>query len=91
MPDRPPARLWTIFARVDLGLLKSVSVSVSVSVCVSVSLAWEQGHGRAQADTGPQTLPDQQRSCPCLSFVFRWFPSSTSLTCLLEPWRRQAY
>ena len=31
MPDRPPARLWTIFARVDLELLKSVSVSVSVS------------------------------------------------------------
>ena len=31
MPDRPPARLWTICARVDLGLFKSVSVSVSVS------------------------------------------------------------
>ena len=30
MPDRQPARLWTIFARVDLGLLESVSVSVSV-------------------------------------------------------------
>ena len=24
---------------------------------VSVSLAWAQGHGRAQADTGPQALP----------------------------------
>ena len=23
--------------------------------------------------------------------VFRWFPSSTSLICLLEPWRRQAW
>ena len=54
MPDRPPARLWTIFARVDLGLLKSVSVSlfslplylslylslsVSLSVCLSLSVS----------------------------------------------------
>ena len=36
MPDRPPARLWTISARVDLGLLESVTVSVSVSVSVFV-------------------------------------------------------
>ena len=61
-----------------------------VSVSVSVSLAWEQGHGRAQADTGPQTLPDQQWSCPCLSFVISWFPSNTFLIYLFEPWRRQA-
>ena len=33
--DRPPARLWTIFARVDLGLQKSVCLSV-LSVCLSV-------------------------------------------------------
>ena len=40
MPDRPPARLWTIFARVDLGLLPKLSLwslSVSLSgVCVSL-------------------------------------------------------
>ena len=37
-------------------------MSVSVSVTVSVSLAW--GHRRAQADTGPQALPDQQNVVP---------------------------
>ena len=40
---------------------------MSEFLSVSVSLAWGQGHGRAQADTSPQALPDQQRSCPCLS------------------------
>ena len=34
MPDRPPARLWTIFARVDLGLLQCVCVCLCLSVCV---------------------------------------------------------
>ena len=56
------------------------SLCVCVSLCVSVSLAWGQGHGRAQADTGP-----------CLSCVISWFPSSTFLICLLGPWRRQAF
>ena len=59
------------------------------SVSVSVSLAWEQGHDQAQADTSPQALPDQQRSGPCPSCVISWFPNSTSLICLFEPWRRQ--
>ena len=59
------------------------------SVSVSVSLAWEQGHDQAQANTGPQALPDQQRSGPCPSCVISWFPNSTSLICLFEPWRRQ--
>ena len=54
-----------------------------------MSLAWGQGYGLAQADT--QALPDQQRSCPCLFCVISWFPSSTSLICLFEPWRRQAF
>ena len=57
-------------------------------LCLRVSLAWAQGHGQAQADTGPQALPDQQRSCPCLPLVISWFPSSTFLICLFEPWRR---
>ena len=38
-------------------------------------------------DTGLQALPDQQRLCPCLSFVIRWFPKSTFLIFLFEPWR----
>ena len=38
------------------------------AVCLCL-LAWVQGHGQAQADTGPQALPDQQRSCSCLSCV----------------------
>ena len=62
-----------------LCLSVSVCVSVSVSVSVCVSLAWGRGHGQAQADTGPQALPDQQRSCPCLS-VICWFPSNTFLS-----------
>ena len=65
-------------------------VCLCVSLCVSVCLAWGEGHGQAQADTSPQALPDQQRSCPCLSFVICWFPSNTFLICLFEPWRRQA-
>ena len=52
------------------------------------SVSVSAGHGQAQADTGPQALPDQQRSCPCLSFVISWFPSSTFLICSFEPWRR---
>ena len=45
MLDCPPARLWTIFARVDLWSLKSLSLSlslclsVSLSLCLSVSLS----------------------------------------------------
>ena len=49
-------------------LCLSLSLSVSLSPCLSLSLsvslslclAWGQGHGRAQADTGPQALPEQQ-------------------------------
>ena len=48
---------------------------MSVSA-VSVFLAWEQGHGQAQADTGPEAFPDQQRSCRCLC-VFCWTPNDT--------------
>ena len=66
-----------------------VSVCVSVCVCLCVCLLlWVQGHGQAQADTGPQALPDQQRSCPCLPLVISCFPSSTFLIRLFEPWRR---
>ena len=43
---------------------------VCVSCGVSVSLALGQGHGQAQVDTGPQALPDQQRSAPSSLCVF---------------------
>ena len=65
-----------------------VLLQVSVSVSVSVSWGWQ---GRAESEKGLSSpVPDQQRSSSCFSCVFRWFPSSTSLICLLEPWRRQA-
>ena len=64
---------------VCLSVCMSVCLYVCMSVCLSVSLAWGRGHGQAQADTSPQALPDQQRSCPCLSFVICWFPSNTFL------------
>ena len=64
-----------------------VCVFVCLCVSVSVSLAWGQGHGQPQADTGPQALPDQQRSCPCLSFVISWFPIAHFSFVWLEPWR----
>ena len=69
----------------------SYLMSVSVSVSVSVSLAWGQGHGQALADTGPQALPDQQRSCPCLSFCDLLVSQQhiSHFDCS-KPWQRQA-
>ena len=81
------SRLMSLVCRVSLVsclsfstsalLLCSVCPVLFVSfLCLSVSLAWGQRHGQAQADTGPQALPDQQWSCPRLC-VFRWVPNST--------------
>ena len=62
MPDRPSARLWTIFARVDRWLIKSLSLSLSLS-----SWAWQ---GRAESEKGLSSpVPDQQGSFLCVCFV----------------------
>ena len=81
--------------RVPTGLSVCVCLSVCQSVCVCVSslclCPLPGGKGTAShRRTGPQALPDQQRSCPCLSFVVCWFPSNTFLSCLFKPWRRRA-
>ena len=76
-----------LFISLTLGRLLSVSVCVSVCVCVCVSWGWQD---RAKSETRLSSpVPDQQLSCPCLSFVISWFSNSTFLICLFEPWRRR--
>ena len=49
-------------------------------MCVCVS--WGQGHGQADAGTGPQAFPDEQRSCPCPFSVISWFFSNSTFLIL---------
>ena len=66
-----------------------MDVLLQVSVSVSISWGWQ---GRAESEKGLSSpLPDQQRSCSCLTCVIGWFTSSTFLICLLESWRRQPF
>ena len=64
--------------------------SLCLCLCLCL-LPGGKGTARRRRDTSPQALPDQQRSCPCLSLVISCFPNSTFLICLFEPWRRQAF
>ena len=76
-------------ASVGVGVRATFRPNVQVSVFVSVSWGWQ---GRAESEKGlSRPVPDQQRSCSCLSCVISWFSSSTFLICLFESWRRQAF
>ena len=60
------------------------------SYCTGNSLSAPLSVQQLQNGTisGPQALPDQQRSCPCLPSVTRWFPNSTFLICMFDSGRR---